>query len=46
MRLSVPPDVTTPPVSASPWSMEEVIAMISASNLVALGYMSRCNTLA
>ncbi len=44
MRLSEPPLVTTP--TPVPCSRSEVIAMISASNFVALGYMSRCSTLA
>jgi hypothetical protein len=44
IRLSEPPLVTTP--TLVPCSRSEVIAMISASNFVALGYMSRCSTLA
>ncbi len=44
MRLSEPPPVTTP--TPVPCSSSEVMAMISPSNFVALGYMSRCRTLA
>ena len=44
MRLSEPPLVTTP--TPVPWSRSEVIEMISPSNFVALGYMSRCSTFA
>ncbi len=44
MRLSEPPLVTTP--TPVPCSSSEVIAMISASNFVALGYMSRWRTFA
>ncbi|MEZ5144659.1 MAG: hypothetical protein R2726_19415 [Acidimicrobiales bacterium] len=46
---SVPPEVTEPhgepSVTAPPWSMSRVMAMISDSNLVALGHMSRWSTL-
>ena len=48
--LPVPPLVTSPhgssPVAAaaSPWCRSRTIEMISASNLVALGQMSRCRT--
>ena len=44
IRLSEPPLVTTP--TPVPCSRSDVMAMISPSNLVALGYMSRCSTLA
>ncbi len=44
MRLSDPPLVTTP--TPAPCSRSEVMATISPSNFVALGYMSRCSTLA
>ena len=44
IRLSVPPLVTTP--TPVPCNRSLAMAMISPSNLVALGYMSRCSTLA
>ena len=50
MMLPVPPVVTSPQGSspaaeaASPPCRPRVIAMISASNLVALGHMSRWRT--
>ena len=47
--LPVPPVVTRPtgslPLTASAWSRSSVMAMISDSNRVALGHMSRCSTL-
>ena len=45
MMLPVPPVVTSPAgspsVTASAWNRSSVMAMISPSNLVALGHMSR-----
>ena len=47
--LPVPPVATSPAgspsVMASAWRRSRVMAMISASNLVALGQMSRWSTL-
>ena len=47
MMLPVPPEVIrphgVPSVTASPWSMSRVMAMISPSKRVALGTMSRCS---
>ncbi len=47
--LPVPPVVTRPagvePVTASPCTRSRVMAMISASNLVELGHMSRWSEL-
>ena len=47
--LPVPPEVTSPPgtvpVTASACIRSSAIAMISPSNRVALGHMSRCSTL-
>ena len=47
--LPVPPEDTSPTGSpsatASPWSRSRVIAMISDSNRVALGHMSRWSAL-
>ena len=49
MMLPVPPVATSPagspPVIASACKRSRVMAMISASNLVALGHMSRWSTL-
>ena len=48
--LPVPPVVTRPQgaspaaTAASPWCRPRVMEMISASNFVALGHMSRCRT--
>ncbi len=44
IRLSEPPLVTTP--TPVPCSKSDVMAMISPSNFVALGYISRWSTLA
>jgi len=46
--LSVPPEVTVPQIESSVFfaeSMFEVISMISASNLEALGQRSECKGL-
>jgi hypothetical protein len=49
MMLPVPPVVTSPAgsvaVMASPWNRSNAMAMISPSNRVALGHMSRCSAL-